>query len=85
VFVGEYSCDIIQGKDLVLCKKSDSIMRYSGGNTPRDTFLAPKDYCGYIPLMNTGKKKECNCSSLKIVLNGKVRVLLLTNRKIHEG
>lgn len=34
VLIGEYACDVIQGSDLILCKKGDSIYRHSGGSTP---------------------------------------------------
>lgn len=32
--IGEYSCDLLKGSDLVLCKKMDSIMMYSEKNSP---------------------------------------------------
>lgn len=60
-------------------------MRYTGGDTPEDIYLAPKDYCGYILLMNTSSKSNCNCRSMKVVLDGALRILILTNRRIGLG
>ena len=70
---------------MVLCKKSDSVMRYSGGGSPKDVFLAPKDFAGYVLLVNTGKKEKCNCISLRLIIDGSVRILLLTSKKIKKG
>lgn len=52
VVLGEYGCDVVEGTDLQLCRKMDSIMMYSGWNTAEALFLAPIIYCGYIPLIN---------------------------------
>jgi hypothetical protein len=40
VFLGEYACDVVEGKDLILCQKMDSIMMFGPINTPSDPFLA---------------------------------------------
>ncbi len=56
VFIAEYGCDLLQGSDLVLCRKSDSIMRFSEGGSAADVFLAPKDYAGLAILVNSGTK-----------------------------
>jgi len=51
VLIGEYACDIMMQNDLILCKKIDSIMKY----TPNShAYLAPRDFCGFIILMNSG-------------------------------
>lgn len=55
VFIGQYACDLLHGYDLILCRKKDSIMRYTNRGDPDDIFLAPRDYCGHIPLVNGGK------------------------------
>ena len=85
VLIGEYACDLLEGRDMVLCKKSDSVMRYSGGGSPKDVFLAPKDFAGYVLLVNTGPKEKCNCISLRLIIDGSVRILLLTSKKIKKG
>jgi len=51
VLIGEYACDIMMKNDLILCKKTDSIMKYTPNS---NTYLAPRDFCGFIIFMNSG-------------------------------
>lgn len=85
VFLGEYACDILSGKDLVVCKKSDAIFRHSGGSKMNDSYLAPKDFAGYITLVNTTQKKDCNCVPLRVIVGDCLRVLLVSSRAIRKG
>lgn len=74
----------MNGRHLMSCKKNDSIMLYSEKNGPRDLFLAPKDFCGYIPLINSSHDKAANCNSLKVILEGSVRIIVYTIRAIEK-
>ena len=76
---------MLNGKDLMMSKKSDSLMMYSENNSPEDVYLSPKDYAGYVTLANTSTTNEVNCQTLKIIINGSLRILLLSKRKIKVG
>ena len=80
VLIGEYACDVMQSRDLILCKKMDSVMKY----TNTDHYLAPRDFCGYVLLINSSKKTN-NCNSITAIVNNFLRVLIYTNRKIKKG
>ena len=54
VLIGEYATDILRGTDMILCRKLDSVMEYTGNTLPSDAFLAPKNHAGYITLVNSG-------------------------------
>jgi hypothetical protein len=70
----------LKGKDLILCKKLDAVMKYEPYD---DIYLAPRDFCGFIPLMNSGKNnKENNCQSITVIVDGAIRILIYTGRKI---
>jgi hypothetical protein len=43
-------------------------MMYSGGHSPHDVIIAPKDYAGYIILINTGEKKDLDCRAIKVII-----------------
>ena len=85
VLVGEYGCDILMAKDLMLCRKSDSIMEYTGARSIKDAFLGPRDYCGHVLLVNTNEPKRCNCKVWRAVIDGCLRVILLTSRFIPKN
>lgn len=79
-------CDLLQGKNLIFCKKNDAVMEYSGGSTPNDIFLAPKDHAGYVLLINTaseGEKNNCKC--LRSIIQGRLRVIIYTSSPIRAG
>ena len=84
VLVGEYGCDLLHGYQLAICKKLDTIMSYTGGTTPSDIFLAPKDCASYVNLINTGDENTNNCKSIRAFVNGIVRIILYTSRKIKK-
>lgn len=68
-------------EDLVLGKKTDSIMYYiAATETNQAICLVPKDYCGMIPLINTARYdgEKNNCKSIKLVVDGAVRILIIT-------
>lgn len=85
VLIGEYACDVVGGRDMIWCRKPDSVMMYSGHSTPRDVFLAPVDYAGYVLLVNCGTESTNNCRVIKTVVMGAVRILLYTSRDIVAG
>ena len=60
-------------------------MSYTGGTTPQDVFVAPKDFAGYVLLVNTGNGFTNNCSTLRTIINGIVRIVLYTNKNISKG
>ena len=68
-----------------LCKKMDSIMMHSGRNTPSDSFLAPILYCGYLLLVNGEEEENCNCQVLRVIIDGTLRVVLISTRTIAKG
>jgi len=78
LFIGEYACDILNGVDLSICKKPDSIMDLSGNNSSEDVYLGPKDYCGYILLVNSGKAEAINCKIERAIIGGVLRIVLIT-------
>lgn len=84
MLIAEYACDILQGHNLILCKKPDSIFRHSGGSSPQDTYLAPKDFSGLATLMNTSSQKNCNCVAVRAIVDGCLRVLLVSSRAIKK-
>jgi hypothetical protein len=75
----------MQGSDLVLCKKKDSIFRYTGGSSPRDVFLAPKDFTGWATLINGTNKRNSNCRSPRAIVDRCLRILIISCREIKEG
>lgn len=85
VLLGEYACDVVEGRDLLLCQKMDSIMMFGLTNTSTDPFLAPILYCGYLLLVNGESSEKCNCSVIRVILEGSVRVLLESCRPIEKG
>lgn len=85
VLIGEYASDLLHGFDLILTRKPDYITHYSGSGGPKNIYLAPRDYCGMVPLVNGGKGIACNCSVWRIIFGGCLRVILVTNRKIKKG
>ena len=85
VLIGEYACDLLHGFDLLLCRKPDSIMRYSGIGLPTDIFLGPRDYCGHVLLINGGTGKNCNCKVWRVIVEGCLRVILVTSTRVKKG
>ena len=83
--IGEYGADLLMGKDILLCKKTDSKMEYSGSCSPTEVFLAPKDFAGFVVLINSGGEFESNCCSLRGVILGALRVLIVTKTQIKKG
>lgn len=60
-------------------------MMYSGKNEPDHVFLAPKDFAGYVILINTGQEDQVNCKAYKVILEGALRIILLSTRTIKAG
>jgi hypothetical protein len=86
VLMGEYAADLLNAKDLCLCKKQDSVMHYAGSSSPEVVYLAPKDYAGLVTLINTGdKQKQNNCKSRQVVIEGALRITILTQRLVKKG
>jgi len=51
-----------------------------------EIYLAPRDYCGYIPLMNSGpKKNQNNCKSITGIINGRLRIIIYSIKTIQLG
>jgi hypothetical protein len=70
------------GNDLILCKKLDTVMEYVDQD---DIYLASRDFCGYIALMNSGKSTTNNCKSVKAIINDVMRIIIYTTKTIEEG
>ena len=60
-------------------------MLLSEKNSPEDVYLAPRDYCSYVLLINTGSGDDNNCRSLRCFFHGQPRVIVYTIRKIEAG
>jgi hypothetical protein len=70
----------MHSNDLILCKKLDSVMKYVD-----DIYLAPRDYCGYILLMNSGKSEsQNNCKSIMAVVNDALRIIIYAVKVIKK-
>lgn len=56
-------------------------MGYSGS-----TYLASKDYCGFILLLNTAteENEKNNCESKRIVVEDALRILVFTSEHIRK-
>ena len=85
MLLGEYASDVLNGRQLMLCKKNDSIMLFSHLNGPESLYLAPKDFGGLVILVNTGPPEYINCKCLRTVIDGRMRVILYTSRVIKKG
>jgi len=59
-------------------------MLYSGKNTPEDVYIAPKDYGGYIILINGKKKNKCNYKRIRAIIAGAIRVIIFTSQPIKK-
>lgn len=75
----------MHARDTVLCKKAHSIMRYAGKEGPEQVMLAPRDFGGYVMLVNTDKESKVNCQVVKVLLAGALRILLVTKKSIKAG
>ena len=60
-------------------------MGYVGSGVHTDIFLAPRDYCGHVALVNGGEGKSSNCNVWKVLLGDCLRVILVTSMKIKKG
>jgi hypothetical protein len=66
----------MEKNDLIFSKKIDSV----------NIYLAPRDYCGYILLMNCGRlSKKNNCKSITVIVDKAVRILIYTSKGIKKG
>ena len=73
------------GRNLSSCRKNDSIMLYSTKNGPAEVYLAPKEFCGFIALVNGAEETSTNCKTIKTVVDGALRILLYTSKEIEPG
>lgn len=68
---------------MIKIKRYDSVMTLVEGTKPSNTIMiGPRDYCGYICLINGAKEQEANCSSRKVEINGFVRIIVFTHKTI---
>jgi len=70
----------MNGRDLILCRKNDSIMTLLGNNnSPDDVYLAPRDFGGYVILINTAfRTQRNNCKS-------HLRIIVFASKAIRPG
>ena len=85
MLIGEYATDLLEGKDIVICKKPDTVMRYLGTGRDTDLYLAPKDFLGMVTLVNSATFSKANCYVTTVFLAGSLRVLLITLTTIRRG
>lgn len=84
VLIGQHGCDVLNGRQLSQCRKNDCIRLLSEKNSPYDVYLAPKDFCSYTTLINSGSEETSNCKAFKCVVNGSLRLLVYTSRNISK-
>ena len=60
-------------------------MVYMGSGVPTDLFLAPRDFCGHVALVNGGERQKINCLVWKVILEDCLRIILVTSKKIKKG
>jgi SET domain-containing protein len=59
------------------------MLYHHGGTSGQELVLAPVNLCNFGPLLNHSEKG--NYSSLRIIIDGSIRVLLYTTRKVAKG
>lgn len=47
--------------------------------------IGPVRMCGYVCLINGSKEKEANCKVVTVELNGAIRIILYSHKKIAKG
>ena len=60
-------------------------MRYGEFGGPEEMVLAPRDYSGYVLLVNTAPANRCNCKVIRLIVEGALRVLLVTKKLVKAG
>ena len=61
-------------------------MEFTAKSSPDDVFLAPRDYAGYVILMNSaGNGEKNNCKSLRAIIKGHPRVIVYSSTRIRPG
>jgi len=72
----------------MLGKKPDAVMIYATATESESAVcLIPKDYCGMVPLINTASQEgeKNNCRSVKLVVEGALRILIMASDTIEIG
>lgn len=76
----------MNGKDLILCRKNDSIMQFSNDDSPQDVYLAPRDFASYVLLINSARKRQTNnCRSMRSIVHGLPRVIIYSITTINAN
>ena len=81
----EYATDVIPAIEVVSSRWKDHVMCYGNGRTSREELmLAPLNCSNWGPLLNHSNRG--NCGSLRVVIEGKIRLLLYSKKdiKAHE-
>lgn len=74
------------GEDMIVCKMPNAVMRYFDAEEELlSAFIAPRDYCGYVVLINCAESKESNCYCAKVVVSNCMRILIMAKRGIKAG
>lgn len=76
---------MVNGRLINSCKKNDTIMLFSTKDSPCDVYLAPKDFCGYVCLINNESEEKSNCKSLRAVIKGALRIIIYSFKDIVKG
>jgi hypothetical protein len=59
------------------------MLYHHGATSEQELVLAPLNICNFGPLLN--HSDDGNCASLRIIIDGSIRVLLYTTRKVAAG
>jgi len=85
-FIGEYAADILNASNSIYIKRYDSVMKLVEGTRPTNTIMiGPYKHCGYVCLINGATEEESNCRGVKVEINGCLRIIVVTTKKIKEG
>lgn len=76
---------MFHSKDTFLCRRKDMIIDYIDHSIPSKSLkIGPILHCGYITLINNLGPLN-NCQSLKCIINGQIRIIIYTIKKIKKN
>ena len=82
--LGEYAADIVPSALCGQLRWKDHLMIYhQGATSEQELVLAPLNICNFAPLLN--HSDDGNCASIRVIIDGSIRVLLYTKRKVATG
>jgi hypothetical protein len=84
ILLGEYAADIIPSIHCSKLKwKEHMMIYYQGATITQELVLVPFNLCNFGPLLN--HSGHGNCSSLRIIIDNAIRVILFTTKRVEKG